>query len=409
MEWSPEQDGALSAVQKWLDDRSGPRIFRLFGYAGTGKTTLARHFAEHVDGHTAFCAYTGKAASVLRSKGCAGASTIHSLIYNPHDRSRLRLSQLEREAAELLVIREESGLSEVQQQHLNLLQRGMEEERRRLSQPAFALKEDSSVESAALIVVDECSMVDSRLGQDLLSFGVKTLVLGDPAQLPPVANDAGFFTEHTPDVMLREIHRQARDNPIIHLATRARQERSLSPGTYGSSRVMQRGDPLGDLPLAADQMLVGRNKTRHRFNARVRSLLGYSGEIPEPGERVICLRNHHDVGLLNGSMWTVRDVGASAADRFYMSVDSHDLDIKDLAVEAWTGTFGPGRLELPWWERRDAEEFDFGYAVTVHKAQGSQWGSVLLFDESGAFRRDRWRWLYTGITRAADSVFIYPM
>ena len=66
-------------------------------------------------------------------------------------------------------------------------------------------------------------MVDEDLGRDLLSFGKPVLVLGDPAQLPPVKG-GGFFTEAEPDVMLTEVHRQAADNPIIRAvhATSAR-------------------------------------------------------------------------------------------------------------------------------------------------------------------------------------------
>ena len=147
MKWSPEQDRALGAVAAWL--RAGDRqVFRLFGYAGTGKTTLARHVAEGVTGATVFAAFTGKAAHVLRSKGCVGAGTIHSLIYR---------------------------------------MRGEDEDG-----PTFVLNDDSMAGKAGLIVIDECSMVDAEIGRDLLSFGTPVLVLGDPAQLPPIAG-GGFF------------------------------------------------------------------------------------------------------------------------------------------------------------------------------------------------------------------------
>src|SRR3990172_11942416 len=94
MEWSPQQDQALKAVEDWLHDPS-KQLFRLFGYAGSGKTTLAKHFAEHVKGLTFFAAFTGKATHVLRQRGCPNASTIHSLIYHPRDKSRERLTELE--------------------------------------------------------------------------------------------------------------------------------------------------------------------------------------------------------------------------------------------------------------------------------------------------------------------------
>ncbi len=152
MEWSPQQEAALRRVAAWLKEGT-PQLFRLFGYAGTGKTTLARHVAEAVEGEVAFGAFTGKAASVLRQKGCPDASTIHSMIY------RTRES-------------DEGG-------------------------PLFAINRSGPASQADLIVIDECSMVDAELGRDLLSFGKPVLVLGDPAQLPPVKG-GGFFTDAEP-------------------------------------------------------------------------------------------------------------------------------------------------------------------------------------------------------------------
>ena len=172
MEWSPQQDAALQAVSLWLK-RGAPQVFRLFGYAGSGKTTLARAIAEAQDGEVLFGAFTGKAALVMRTKGCRDARTIHSMIY--------RTKETDSE------------------------------------EPLFVLNEESPAAKAELIIIDECSMVDAELGRDLLSFGKPVLVLGDPAQLPPIKG-AGFFTEAEPDAMLTEVHRQAADNPIIRLS-----------------------------------------------------------------------------------------------------------------------------------------------------------------------------------------------
>ena len=84
--FTPHQDAALMAASAWLKTAHGrASIFRLFGYAGTGKTTLAKHLAESIDGKVLFAAFTGKAACVMRSKGCHGATTIHSLIYRARD------------------------------------------------------------------------------------------------------------------------------------------------------------------------------------------------------------------------------------------------------------------------------------------------------------------------------------
>ncbi len=193
-EWSREQAEAIDQVGRWLK-RGEPQVFRLFGYAGVGKTTLARHIAEGARGETAFAAFTGKAALVMRSKGCAGATTIHALIYRAS------------EGAE--------------------------------GAPTFTLNADGPASKAGLIVIDECSMVDAELARDLLSFGKPILVLGDPFQLPPVKG-GGFFTDGAPDVMLTHIHRQAQDNPIIRLSEVVRSGGELSVGDYGETRVIPR-------------------------------------------------------------------------------------------------------------------------------------------------------------------------
>ena len=239
-------------------------MFRLFGYAGTGKTTLARTIADGVDGEVKFAAFTGKAASVMRGKGCHGASTIHSLIY----RAR------------------ESG-EEV---------------------PNFDLWDEAPASKADLIVIDECSMVDAELGRDLLSFDVPLLVLGDPAQLPPIQG-GGFFTEAEPDAMLTEVHRQARDNPIVRLSMDIRAGDYLEPGRYGDTEVVRKADLDPQAVLDADQVLVGRNATRRAYNARMRARRGFEDPMPESGDKLVCLRNNRKKGLFNGSLWTVKERG----------------------------------------------------------------------------------------------------
>ena len=150
-----------------------------------------RRIAEDVDGTVVYGAFTGKAASVMRQKGCYDAATIHSLIYRTKEA-------------------EEGG-------------------------PTFTLNRSGPAAKADLIIIDECSMVDSDLGNDLLSFERPVLVLGDPAQLPPVRG-GGFFTEAEPDVMLTEVHRQAKDDPIVRMAMTIREggrlEQQVRRGRY---------------------------------------------------------------------------------------------------------------------------------------------------------------------------------
>lgn len=407
MNWSPQQDAALQGVAKWLHE-GDQQVYRLFGYAGTGKTTLAKHFAEGVDGTVLFGAFTGKAAYVLRTKGCPGATTIHSMIYHTKDKGRAHLLELEAALAELRAeLHAELAPDEPRENvdyhpKVQELSGQIELERNSLSRPSFSLNMESTVKDATMVVIDECSMVDGRMGEDLLSFGKKVLVLGDPAQLPPV-HGAGFFTEvNRPDFMLEEIHRQAADNPIIAMATKVRLKEKLEDGRYGESLVTsERLTP--EQALEADQILVGRNVTRTGVNRRVRSLLKHEHWHPVPGDRLICLRNNHDKGLLNGAIWHATEIGDISDERIVMTLDP-DLGGDPTTVEAHSAYF-KGE-EVPFWNRKDAEEFDYGYGVTVHKSQGSQWDDVLLFDESYCFRENRHRWLYTGITRAAEKVIV---
>ncbi len=361
MNWSPEQDAALKAVAEWL--RSGEnQVFRLFGYAGTGKTTLARTLAEDVDGEVAFGAYTGKAALVLRQKGCRNASTIHSMMYRTREADT--------------------------------------------DTPSFVLNQESAAAKASLIIIDECSMVDEELGRDLLSFGVPVLVLGDPAQLPPVKG-GGFFTGTEPDAMLTEVHRQAADNPIIALSMQVREGGRLALGQYGTSRVIRRGQLGAAAVTRADQLLVGTNRSRRAFNARMRELLGHTHAMPEVGEKLVCLRNDKKKGLLNGGTWLVDALHPMRGSKLKMSVTpEEDRGKKPVKISVLPAFFEGSEEELPYPVRRESDEFDYGYALTVHKAQGSQWDSVVLFDESYAFREHRSRWLYTGLTRAAREIVV---
>ena len=366
MKWSLEQEQALKAVGRWLAHRDS-QVFRLFGYAGTGKTTLARHLAEGVEGKVLFGAFTGKAAHVLRQKGCEGAATLHSLIYRP------------------------TGTNE-------------EEDDDGKEQPLFALRRDAPASEAALIIIDECSMVDEELGRDLLSFRVPVLVLGDPAQLPPVKG-GGFFTEHAPDVMLSEVHRQAKDNPIIRLSMEVREGRELDYGAYDTTEIIRRSDIDPQRILETDQVLVGMNRTRRLYNNRIRELLGYRDWQPAAGEKLVCLRNDKKKGLLNGGTWSIAALRTPRKGLLRLDVEPEDdLLARKVAVTVLPEFFQGNYDDLPYAKRRRSDEFDYGYALTVHKSQGSQWDDVVLFDESRAFREHRDRWLYTGITRAAETL-----
>ena len=368
MKLGPQQEQAFAAVDKWLQRLDRP-YFYLAGYAGTGKTTLARKLASGL--RTSYAALTGKAALQMQRAKCQGASTIHSAIY---------------------VVSED-----------------------RWGRTEFILNKRSDFADADLIVIDEVSMVDDDLAADILSFGRPVLVLGDPAQLPPVKGE-GYFTRNAPDFMLTEIHRQALENPIIQMASAVRSGNDLAPGTYGHSRVVAQGVLSEDDVIGADQVLCGTHRTRIAINNKFRRILGYSerGPLPQIGERLVCKQNDKKVKIFNGGLFTVVDIERPGYDEFELLVRSDDFPNRDpISVTIKCGLFNGAFDNMSDRERFDAtrgtQVFDYGYALTCHAAQGSQWGNVVTYDESGTFRDHRHRWLYTALTRAADRTSIVQM
>lgn len=372
---SDEQAKAIKQIVEWY--KSGSQEFYLAGYAGVGKSTVAAHAIEVLKGqnkgvkNVRTAAYTGKAASVLRKKGIPDAQTIHSLIYTP-------------------VEDEDTG------------------------ELRFVKSEDSPAADADLVVLDECSMVNRELADDLRSFGVKILIMGDPGQLPPISGE-GAFTSRDPDVFLREIHRQAAESPIIELATLARQGRPMPRGyDRGGVRVLplnRETQPL--LYREETQPICGLNRVRWVYNARIRKLRGFEGEVPQVGEKVICCRNNREEGLFNGGLGTllaISTVHGKTPGSYLMDVALEDLEkpSTDLVVDPYLfcRNFANGvgeKLSLPKGSPR-LDEFDLGYCLTAHKSQGSSWADVTVVDDSGCFRENRSKWLYTSLTRAESGL-----
>ena len=343
---------------------------RVFGFAGTGKTTIAKEIADAVRGTVHYMAFSGKAALVLRKKGCTGASTIHSAIYKPME--------------------DDHGHTE------------------------FKWNPDGPLSTASLAVVDEVSMVGPDIGKDVLRYGTKVLVLGDPFQLQPISGE-GFFTNVQPDILLTEIHRQAADNPIVRMSMDIREGRGLALGKYGDSLVVRRKDVdkewLREQVLQADQLLCGKNATRQAFNRRVREIKGMSDPniewMPVANDRLICLKNNHMKGLLNGGLWNVHQVVRADANRITMLVDSLDDDkAPRTEIEVPPEFFTGNEKTLHWSLLKTVDQFTFGNAMTVHKSQGSAWDNVLLFDESHIFRDQQAQHQYTGLTRTAEKATV---
>jgi exodeoxyribonuclease-5 len=180
--------------------------------------------------------------------------------------------------------------------------------------------------------------------------------------------------------------------------------KSLDAGQYGDSQVVGRADLDPKRVIGADQVLVGRNTTRRAYNMRLRERRGFAGALPVAGDKLVCLRNNRRKGLFNGGLWVVKERPRPRRKILRLRIEP-DEDLGEgneiIKVSVRPECFTGGIEELDWPQRKPFDEFDFGYVLTVHKAQGSQWDDVVLFDESEVFREHRARWLYTGVTRAA--------
>lgn len=369
---SDAQARAIRSIVDWYKAGSAsPQVFYLAGFAGTGKSTVYKTVREELREHgakqTVTCAYTGKAANVLRRKGTSDAMTLHAAMYSPMED-------------------EETGKVE------------------------FKLNPLGPAADADLIGVDECSMVGDIHGRDLLSFGNKVLVMGDPGQLPPVSDAQGFFTRREPDVFLTEIHRQAAESHILRLATLAREGFDLPRGSWDGVEVLDLTKESQHVAYRDDtQTLCGKNDVRWLVTQRLRKRRGFEGPVPQKGERVMCMRNNRDLGIFNGGQGTMLAEPAHGCDgvlRFTIAMDDLELPLKKLPVHPFhfrrhfdSETPKP-RIG------KNVEEFDWGFVLTVHKAQGSEWPHVTVIDDSGSFRDDRNKWLYTALTRASEGLTV---
>jgi exodeoxyribonuclease-5 len=390
-----EQSRAVQAVQDWFQGNPAEAPYYLAGPAGTGKTTIAKSIAMALGSHgfpvdAVFGAYTGKAAHVLRRKGVP-ATTIHSAIYYPVDNyeARAELREVERQWA--MTDPEETSRQDELQDRINQLQAA-------IRRPGFELNLMSEWAYADLIVLDEVSMVNEKMAADILSFGVPVLVLGDPAQLPPVAGE-GYFTKRAPDFELTEIHRQALESPVLKLATDIR---------------LGKGWPVEkvslDKAMTADQVIVWKNATRWNLIERIRAKLGRPKGVPVPGDKIQCLANNRDLGLLNGQQFEVVNT-FDGAQRLSLRDDDGVIREIECYLEAFTGLEGEKHVKdskATW--RGKVAFLTFAQVVTCHKAQGSEWDSIYVVDQTHqmwrADEQEKRRWAYTAVSRASESVTI---
>jgi exodeoxyribonuclease-5 len=380
---SDEQRQVFEAVLRNLD---ADQVQTVGGYAGTGKTVLVGALADRLPSY-ATCAYTGKAAHVLRKKGVIDARTIHATIYVPIERDLTAAREHLKALRELFP--DHASWEDVRQ---------AEEYLRELeTQPAFRLKEECELhaddgDKVGGFLVDESSMVSRELHDDLLSFGLPVVFVGDHGQLPPVG-DSDVYLMADPDHRLETIHRNA--GPIARFAEHLRKggHARAWKGTGNEVHVLSRGAVTDKLLLSADQVIHASNRERVAMNRRVRNLLGRTALL-EKDDRVICLRNSRERGLFNGMQGVVSRLAGV------------EMDFVDDDGTAFQGVeFDPGQFGQQKYAHRygGPHPFDYGYCVTGHKAQGSEWPHVLAFEPS--WRGDYWeheRWTYTAASRARE-------
>lgn len=349
-----EQEHAVSTILDWVAaNQDHYAEFKLGGYAGTGKTTVIRTIKAELQRrtHCVVCAFTGKAVNVLQRKGVA-SQTMHSLMYD--------------------VTEDKDG-------NISFSKK-------------YSLKDDPD-----LVIVDEASMVSTDLYNDLKGFNVPVLFVGDPGQLEPVGENPNLMAKT--NLVLSKIHRQAKKSPIIRLANDIRTGKiSRVPYCNVEGLEVRQKVVRASEYFAADQIICAKNKTRQGLNTKIRIAKGFQSPLV-PGEKLICLRNNRQRGVFNGMLLFVDSITAEAPT--FWKCTLHDEVGRKFTEKVWKEPFLMPMVQdvrVPY----DHIYCDYGYVITCHKSQGSEWDHVILLDEWMPPQVwDMKRWRYTGITRAA--------
>ena len=359
------------------------------GYAGTGKSTLINFIIAALEvnpeDEVAYITFTGKASEVLREKGCPNAMTAHKLLYYSKQMPNGKF----------------------------------------FYRPRPSLEKDYKV-----IVVDEVSMLPKDMWDLLLTHGIYVIACGDPFQIPPIDKNQDNGILNNPHIFLDEVMRQAKESDIICLSMDIREGKKINPFKGNDTQVFNKKDLCDGMYFWADQILVSTNKSRHDINSYIRDDLGRGFE-PEINDKVICLRNCWDTlsekqcdPLINGSIGTISAMYMESIDYIIMGqkvtapvlvtdlITSNDeyknLHIDYTALTTGEKFFNPRQEYIIRKNKQNPElpiEFNFGYAITGHRAQGSQWNKVLVLEESFPFDKiEHARWLYTTVTRAAEKL-----
>lgn len=384
-----QEDGLKTIVDRY---KTGAKYTTIAGYAGTGKSTLVKFAIEAIDvdhKKVAYATYTGKAAEVLRKKGNAGGMTLHRLLYDS--------------------IPKPGG--------------------------GFFRKPKSTLEYN-IVVVDEISMAPKSMIDMLLSHKVYCIFLGDPFQLPQIDKNEAHNYLDNPHVFLDEIMRQEAESEIIQLTMKIRNGEKIDYFKGNEVWIMPKKDIVDGCLTWADQVICATNKTRIGINDFMRKMNGYEG-LPQSGEKMICLRNYWEDcaengdALVNGTTGIIKntyesfrmippyiqsnirqldtvcgDFIADDGTTFNgVEMDKHMLLTGEKCID-WRLSYKLGKMKnkigdiVP-------REFTYGYAITCHKSQGSEWEKVFVIEEDFPFDKvEHARWLYTAATRASHKLVL---
>ena len=377
--------------------RAGCKTTVIAGYAGTGKSTLVKFIIAALsedgidpDKDVVFTSFTGKATQVLQKKGNKNVSTLHRLLYEHYPRP----------------------------------------------DGTFYRRPVASI-PFQIVVVDECSMVPKELLNQLLKYKVYVICLGDPGQLPPVNKDEDNHLLDKPDIFLDEIMRQEEQSEIIKLTMDIRAGKPLNHYVGKEIQILDKDELTTGMLQWADQIICSTNVTRVSLNKQMRQLLG-RGDAPEDGDKVICLRNYWDVAsedgspLVNGTIGELSNSFTSFIKLpYYITngrVNQIDTVISNFKSDDGITNFSnlsmdkkmilEGEPTLNFKESYKLSKnkkyqtsiplsFTYGYAITCHKSQGSEWDNVLVIEEGFPFdKEEHIKWLYTACTRAAKKLVI---
>lgn len=387
-----EQERAYDKIMKFL--ASGKHEHRvLSGYAGTGKSTLISEILKALRSQriiTAVMTYTGRAASILKNKGVHEARTIHSIIYYP------------------VIINGEVLRYD-----------------KRINNPD-KMEELQTIDS---FIVDECSMINEQLFNDIMEVGKPVLFVGDSAQLPPIEKSkTGFDLFKHINYSLDIIHRQALHNPIIRLSKIVRETGKLDKSMEDGKHLvfMSRNEIFSSKHLAKtnyDVLLCGMNKTRYKLNDKFRTINKHNDfNNAQIGEPIICLRNKNLKGrqFYNGERYRVANIKIINQADYLQEIAKKFNVVEKSKVKTYflKSMDVPGEevyeVDIPdtSWEEVEPKQknlgyFGFAYALTVHKSQGSEFDNVGFINENVSYFCDQKAFMYTSITRSKNRLTIY--